>query len=80
MCGGCKEILEEMREVLGEVWKNVGKVCWGVGAGAGGLGKFFLLLLLAYSSSYHEKATKRCTSSIKSCRASVHHTKMGKFR
>ena len=28
---------------------------------------FFLLILLAYLSSYHEKATKRCTSSLRSC-------------
>ena len=35
-----------------------------------------LLLLLAYLS-YHEKATKRCTSSFRSCRPSVYHTKMG---
>ena len=37
-------------------------------------------LLLAYLSSYHEKATNRCTSSLRSCRSSVHHTKMGEFR
>ena len=40
----------------------------------------FLLLLLAYLSSYHEKATKRCTSSLRSCRPFVDHTKMGEFR
>ena len=38
------------------------------------------LLLLAYLSFFHEKATKRCTSSLRSCRPSVYHTKMGKFR
>ena len=39
--GGCKEMLEEMREALGEVWKNVGMgKC--VGVGAGGLGKCWL--------------------------------------
>ena len=42
--------------------------------------RFFFLLLLAYLSSYHEKATKRCTSSLRSCRPSVYHTKMGEFR
>ena len=36
-----------------------------------------LLLLLAYLSYYHGKATKRCTSSLRSCRPSVYHTKMG---
>ena len=30
-------------------------------------------------SSYHEKATKRCTSSLRSCQPSVYHTKMGEF-
>ena len=38
---------------------------------------FYFYLLLAYLSSYHEKATKRCTSSLRSCRPSVYHTKMG---
>ena len=37
----------------------------------------FYLYLLAYLSSYHEKATKRCTSSLRSCRPSVYHTEMG---
>ena len=52
------------------------------------IGSFLLLLLLlllllsllACLSSYHEKATKRCTSSLRSCRPSVYHTKMGEFR
>ena len=40
----------------------------------------FIYLLLTYLSSYHEKATKRCTSSLRSCRPSVYHTKMVEFR
>ena len=39
-----------------------------------------LLLLMACLSSYHEKATKRCTSSLRSCQPSIYHTKMGEFR
>ena len=33
-----------------------------------------LFLLFAFLSSYHEKATKRYTSSLRSCRPSVYHT------
>ena len=47
---------------------------------SGSSGGIFLLLLLAYLSSYHEKATKRCTSSLRSCRPSVYHTKMVESR
>ena len=34
-----------------------------------------ILLLLAFCLSYHEKATKRCTTSFRSCQPSVYRTK-----
>ena len=38
-----------------------------------------IIIIMGYLSSYHEKATKRCTSSLRSCRPSAYHTKMGEF-
>ena len=40
----------------------------------------FIVCIVIHLSSYHEKATKRCTSSLRSCQPSVHHTKMGESR
>ena len=38
---------------------------------------FVSAIFLAYLFSYHEKATKRCASSLRSGRPFIYHTKMG---
>ena len=44
--------------------------------------KFFFIFIIIgiFILLSREKATKRCMSSLRSCRSSVYHTKMGEFR